>query len=71
MLCILIFVYYQESNLLGMAPIKSYFSKMTENNNTLLGNLHEEKDEEKYMIIECPEMRTIFLFELPLMVMED
>lgn len=38
-----------------MVSIKSYFNKMTENNNILLGNLHEEKDEEKYISTKCPE----------------
>lgn len=38
-----------------MVAIKSHFSKVTENSNTLLGNFHEEKDEEKDITIKCPE----------------
>lgn len=38
-----------------MVAIKSHFSKVTENSDTLLGNLHEEKDEEKDITTKCPE----------------
>lgn len=38
-----------------MVPMKSCFSKVAENNNTLLGNLHKEKDEKKHKTIKYPE----------------
>lgn len=36
-------------------PINCCFSEVAVNSNTLLRDLHEEKDEEKYIDIKCPE----------------